>query len=429
MARGPFPSEPSVAASWCRRFLAQVKVDPLGDLVGDLDLRQRFCGTLQTRWTSEIGKGRPHLFHWWVLSKKDMGEGHRGLLFGIFEFSRNKNDRKEYLTMPYKHLTPTERGQIQALHQEGRSMRYIAHKLNRSVSTISRELRRNSTPKGYDARHADAWYHRRRQDCRPARKLDYPLLWKYMMDKMVQNWTPEQVAGYLPHEYPDEPRMRISYETIYQAIYSDKRLQFLIEYLPQARPKRRKRGQGKTRRGPSIPNRVGIEKRPTVVDQRARLGDWEGDTIVGANQQGYILTLVERRSKLLMAAPLKTKQADDVAQAVIRLMEDLPISWVKTITFDNGTEFASHQNIADVLPVDIYFAAPYSSYQRGTNENTNGLIRRYLPKGTNLKELTQEQLNAITHELNNRPRKTLWFRTPNEVFSLQRQNLLVALSA
>ncbi len=331
--------------------------------------------------------------------------------------------------MSYVHLTPTERGQIQALHQERKSLSHIADRLGRHVSTISRELRRNATKRGYDAQQAQGQYHQRREACRPAKRLEYQPLWKYLIRKVVRGWTPEEVAGRLPIQYPDDPQMRISHETIYQAIYSDRRLHFLIKFLAQSRPKRRKRGQGKSRRGPTIPNRVGIEERPQVVEERGRYGDWEGDTVVGAHQQGFLVTLVERRSRMLQSQVVQTKQADEVAQAVIDALEEFPTSWVRTITFDNGTEFARHEDMAQVLPVDIYFAAPYSSYQRGTNENTNGLIRRYLPKGTSFSNLSQKKLNWIVHELNNRPRKILGYRTPNEVFKEQRENHRVALGA
>lgn len=331
--------------------------------------------------------------------------------------------------MPYTHLTPTERGQIQALRQENRSLGYISNSLGRDKSTISRELKRNTTTRGYDARRAQHQYRRRREPCRPQKRLDHHPLWTYLIEKISLGWTPEQVAGRLPIAHPDDPKMRISHEAIYQAIYTDKRLRFLIKDLPQARPKRRKRGQGKSRRGPTIPNRVGIEARPNVVDERSRYGDWEGDLILGAKQDAAILTLVDRKSRKLHARKTKTKQADEVAQAVIDALEDYPISWVKTITFDNGTEFAHHEDMAKTLPVNIYFAAPYSSYQRGTNENTNGLIRRYLPKRTPFRDLTQQHVDLIVEELNNRPRKVLGYRTPNEVFQEQRENHRVALRA
>lgn len=329
--------------------------------------------------------------------------------------------------MPYSHLTPVERGQIQALHQENRSLGYIADSLGRNKSTISRELKRNATARGYDAGRAQDQYHRRREPCRPPKRLDYRPLWTYLIAQISLGWTPEQMAGRLPADYPYDPRMRISHEAIYQAIYTDRRLRFLIKYLPQARPKRRKRGQGKSRRGPTIPNRVGIEARPNVVEERSRYGDWEGDLVLGAKQDGAILTLVDRKSRKLHARKTETKQAGEVAQAVIDALEDSPISWVKTITFDNGAEFTRHEEMAKALSVDIYFAAPYSSYQRGTNENTNGLIRRYLPKGTPFRDLTQQHLDRIVEELNNRPRKILGYRTPNEVFQEQREEHRVAL--
>lgn len=331
--------------------------------------------------------------------------------------------------MSYTHLTPIERGQIQALNSEKKSLSYIAEILGRHKSTISRELQRNRAPKGYDAQRAQKQYKKRREDCRPKKKLAHRALWGHVIDKISDGITPEGIAGRLPLEYPGEPRMRISHECIYQTIYNDKRLRFLIPHLPQARPKRRKRGQGKTRRGPSIPNRIGIEQRPEVVEQRIRFGDWEGDLIVGANQQGYILTLVDRTSRFLLSAKLETKHARETALAVIHALEDMPTSWVKTITFDNGTEFAHHEEMSKVLPVNIYFADPYSSYQRGTNENTNGLIRRYLPKKSSFRNLTKERLDQITKELNDRPRKCLGCRTPNEVFKKQRQEHRVALRA
>jgi len=348
--------------------------------------------------------------------------------FGIFGFSEAKNNRKETDAMSYTHLTPTERGQVQALRKEGRGLRYIADRLKRASSTISRELQRNSTSKGYIAQRAQQNYHERREECRPAKKLEYGPLRRYLIDKITDGWTPEEVAGKLPLAYPNDLRMRISHEAIYQAIYGDRRLHFLIKELPQARPKRRKRGQGKSRRGPTIPNRVGIEQRPEHIENREEPGHWEGDTLVGKKQDGFVVTLVERSARLLHAIKVNSKHAAEVASAIIAALLDRPISWVRSITFDNGTEFAMHERITKELGANIYFADPYAAYQRGTNENTNGLIRRYLPKGTSFKELTQYKLNQIVEDLNNRPRKCLGYRTPNEVFQEQRKKHLVALS-
>lgn len=332
--------------------------------------------------------------------------------------------------MPGHHLTLVERVKIQTYREQEMSPTRIALNLGRSVTTIRRELERNRTARGYDAEQAQRRYAQRRQPCRPANKLDYEPLRAYVIEKIRdEEWTPEQVAGRLPVDCPDDPRMRVSHEAIYQAIYAQDSLRFLIAFLPQARPKRRKRGQGKTRRGPSIPNRVGIDQRPKEADTRTTHGHWEGDTVIGKNNDGFIVTLVERTSRLLYAVKTQTKQACEVAQAVIETLLDRPASWLKTLTFDNGTEFAHHQRISQALPLNVYFADPYASYQRGTNENTNGLIRRYLPKGRTFADLTQRQLDSIVDQINNRPRKCLGYRTPNEVFQQVRLQRLLALGS
>lgn len=322
--------------------------------------------------------------------------------------------------MPSTHITSIERGEISAYLQSGLSKAQIGCRLGRDRSSIGREISRNSVKGVYEPQRAQALYHKRRNECRPRRKLDHMPLRRYLYDRITSGWTPETVAGCLPMEFPDDPRMRISHEAIYQGIYRDERMHFLIKALPQARPKRRKRGQGKTRRGPSIPDRVGIEHRPQEVNERTRYGDWEGDLIVGAGQSGYALTLVERKSRLTMTRKLESKNSEQVADAIIDAFMDIPPSWIKTITFDNGTEFACHGRIARETGADIYFATPYSSYQRGTNENTNGLIRRFLPKKMSFENITQERMNLIEEELNNRPRKKLGFHSPIDVFKKQR---------
>lgn len=332
--------------------------------------------------------------------------------------------------MPYHHLTSFDRGKIEACLAQGMSRTAIAEQLNRPLCTICRELDRSSTATGYRAQRAQQRYEERRMACRPQRKMDHAPLRAYVIGAICeQGWTPEQIAGRLPIDHPDEPRMRISHEAIYQAIYGQESLHFLRVFLPQERPKRRRRGQGRTRRGSTILNRVGIEQRPAHIEQRQEPGHWEGDTVVGKGQDGFIVTLVERTARLVHAVKTATKTAVEVATATIETLLDRPISWVKTITFDNGTEFAHHEHIAAGLGVDIYFAAPYSAYQRGTNENTNGLIRRYLPKRTSFASLTQRQLDAIVDLLNNRPRKCLAYQTPNEVFLKQRATHLLALSS
>lgn len=329
-----------------------------------------------------------------------------------------------------RHLTLVERVKIEMYHEQGMSATGIASTLGRCVTTITRELQRNSTARGYRAERAHRMYLERRRSCRPAEKLRSLRLRHYVIEKIRdEEWTPEQVAGRLPLDFPDDPHMRISHEAIYQAIYTQDSLRFLIVYLPQARPKRRKRGQGKTRRGPSIPNRVGIDQRPPEADTRTDPGHWEGDLVVGKNNDGFLVTLAERTSRILCAVKATTKKAGEVAQAVIEALLDYPPSWLKTLTFDNGTEFALHERMTQALPLRVYFADPYSAYQRGTNENTNGLVRRYLPKGTSFAELTQRQLDSIVEQINNRPRKCLGYRTPNEVFQAIRSKRLLALSS
>lgn len=333
--------------------------------------------------------------------------------------------------MSYHHFTPVERGKIELMARQGHSHQAIADELGFHRTSVLRELRRNGARERYTAEQAQRRYTERRQACRRPRTLagDSPLR-DYVSEKIaLEQWTPQLVAGRLPLDYPEDPRMRVCHETIYQAIYTDGQyLDMLRAELPQARPKRRKRGQGKRRRCPGIPNRVDIALRPAAVDQREELGHWEGDTVVGKNQDGFAVTLVERASRRLAATKTSTKAAREVAQAVVEALQDHPVSWVKTITFDNGSEFAGHEAMTEELGVSVYFAAPYSAYQRGTNEQVNGLIRRYLPKGTSFKELTQPQLDEIVEKLNNRPRKCLGYRTPNEVFQEQRLRHLRALT-
>jgi len=248
--------------------------------------------------------------------------------------------------------------------------------------------------------------------------LDYPPLRRYVFAEGSRAWSPEQLAGRLRVDYPHDGRMHVSPETIYRTVYRDEKLgRVLIPQLRQARKTRRKKGMGRTSRNPiAIPNRVSIEQRPEEVQTRLRYGDWEGDTVLGSNQRGAIATLVERKSLFLAAARVHSKQAQEVAEAIVWALSKAPPHCLKTITFDNGTEFARHENISNALKTQIYFAHAYSSNERARNENTNGLLRQYLPKGTSFENLTQQQLDTIIYELNDRPRKSLGYRTPKELF-------------
>jgi len=308
---------------------------------------------------------------------------------------------------------------------QGESPAAIARKLGRHRCTIGRELKRNGAAKwGYHPEKAQQRYHAARKDCVKKRSLDYPPLRAYVYEKITDYWSPEQVCGRARILFPHDPRMHVAPETIYRALYRDDRLgKPLIPCLRQRRKKRRKRGTGLHRRGPKIPNRVSIEQRPKEVDQRQQCGHWEGDTVVGKNHRGAVATLVERKSLLLRAAVVPSKIAQLVCQAIIDILYDLPAVSRKTITFDNGTEFAAHEKITHDLKSSVYFAHPYCSNERARNENTNGLLRQYLPKGISFENLSQNKLDAIVHEINNRPRKSLGYRTPLEVF----QSDLVAL--
>lgn len=331
--------------------------------------------------------------------------------------------------MSYHHLTLRERGKIELMLRQGQKPAAIARELGYDASSIRREIQRNTTPGGYDALVAQRRYEQRRTACRPKGRLAYEPLRDAVVEQIAERkLSPELAAGRLRMQFPDDPRMHVCHETIYSAIYTNQHLlDFLLEFLVQARPKRRKRGQGKTRRGPRIPNRVGIDERPAIVQERCQVGHWEGDLVVGNHQDGFIVTLVERVSRMLHAVKTATKRPAEVCRAVIHALLDRPVSWVRTITFDNGTEFRDHQTITQQLGAQVYFADPYSAYQRGSNEQVNGLLRRYLPKGTTFKDLTQHELDRIVEEINCRPRKCLGFRTPNEVFRLNRQQHLRAL--
>lgn len=318
--------------------------------------------------------------------------------------------------MPYVHLTPMERGCIQALKAQGLSGHAIARQLKRSPSTISRELRRNDSGSSYNAEHAQKRYSRVRDACRRTRSLDYLPLRAYVIDKIVQGWSPEQVAGTLWLEHPGQPRMRVSTETLYRSIYTDDKLGTILKpCLRRRRPRRRPHGQRRPVR-PLIPNRIGIEQRPPEVEELARYGDWEGDLMLGANQEGAVLTLVERKSLFLCAQWIPSKHAHGVAQAVIRALESFPLFWRKTLTFDNGLEFAHHEDMTRALGIEVYFAHAYSAWERGRNENTNGLLRQYLPKTMSLANLDRKTLESIVNQLNQRPRKKIGFRTPQQVF-------------
>jgi len=283
-------------------------------------------------------------------------------------------------------------------------------------STISRELRRNSGYKGYRPRQAQWQSRSRRFRSHPARISTQT--WELVALLLRQQWSPEQIAGRLKLEQ----RPTVSHQWIYCYIYAEKQQGGRLYRHLRSQKKQRKRYGGQGRRG-QIPNRISIDERPAIVASKGRLGDWEADTIIGARHQGGLLSCTERKSKLTLLRKLKTKTALEVKRECIDLLAPCA-DQVHTITVDNGKEFSDHRDIASVLQTEIYFAHPYASWERGLNENSNGLVRQYFPKKYNFAKITTADVLRVTALLNNRPRKTLGYRTPNEVFFKQQ---LVAL--
>ncbi len=315
----------------------------------------------------------------------------------------------------YTHLTQEERYHISAQHKIGISISTIARELNRDKGTISRELRRNKGQRGYRPKQA----HKFAQERKSIGNYQIRQFgWSYVSCLINQDWSPEQIYGKLNLiGWLDVP----SIESIYKFIYADKKYGGKLHTHLRCQKKRKKRyASGQQRRG-QIKNRHDIDERPLIVEDRSRIGDLEGDTVVGAHHKGVLLTFADRKTRISIIRPHKNRKADVIAQSSIDALESFG---ALTITYDNGKEFAHHEKVAKALDVDVYFAKPYASWQRGSNENMNGLIRQYLPKNMPLDKVTREQTDFIEDRLNNRPRKTLGYLTPLEVLS---RNQFVAL--
>ena len=321
--------------------------------------------------------------------------------------------------MSYCHLTTRERMVLFYLSQYGCSLREIGRRMNRSHSTISRELERNARICNmvYCDRAAQSYANKRKCIARHQKAFDNQLLRSYVYEKLEIKWSPEIISARIKTDYPRNKSMRISAETVYQWLYKQAAQGGMrYQQLIRTHKKRQKRYKYGRCRG-AIANRTGIEQRPVGANQRYRYGHWEGDTMVGCRQRGRIDTHVERKSRYLMANLIHSGKAALFNQASIESYEHIPQKYRRTLTLDNGSENAQHQKLSKQLNMDIYFAAPYSSWQRGTNENTNGLIRRYFPKGTNFLTITKKQLEKVVEILNHRPRKCLNYQTPFEVFN------------
>ena len=311
----------------------------------------------------------------------------------------------------HSHLTCEKRCQIEALLQTGLSQAAIARALKVDASTISRELKRNGSKGGYRCKQAHAKAQKRRKQASCVRRKITPEVVGIVEKRLREDqWSPDQISGRLALE-----GIFVSHEWIYRHIWKDRKNGGdLWIFLRHRGRKYNRRGEKTAGRG-LIPGRVDISQRPEVVEEKSRVGDWEGDLIIGTNYKGAILSHVDRKSKYTKLAKLPDKRAKNVTRACRRRLKKLK-ELIKTITYDNGKEFAEHREIAQLLQCEVYFATPYHSWERGLNEHTNGLVRQYFPKGTDFTKLTHADVQEIEDKLNNRPRKCLQYKTPYEVF-------------
>lgn len=313
--------------------------------------------------------------------------------------------------MEYSQLTLDDRINIYLGLQQNFSLQKIAENLGKDKSTISREIKRNSGKKGYRYKQAHQFTLTRKMNTKKFIRLK-PSLQRLIVRKLEKDWSPEQISGWLE----ENGYTKISHETIYRIIYIDRELGGnLYKHLRHSNRKRRKSyGSGKSLKG-SIKNRVSINQRPKIVDEQKRIGDLEGDTIVGKSHNGSIVTLVDRKTLYLKMYLLKDRTSESVSKSIKKMLSSMKHK-IHTITFDNGKEFAMHEKISSDINAKIFFADPYSFWQRAINENANGLIRQYIPKKTDFSKLTQKEIARIERKINNRPRKKLGFKTPYEVF-------------
>jgi len=313
--------------------------------------------------------------------------------------------------MKYQQLTLTKRYQITALIKLGLNQKEIALEIGVSPSTICRELKRNNYKmRGYSAEIAQVKSTKKHKE-KNKRSAITKVIEKYIRSKLKEDWSPEQISGRLQRD----KNISIHHETIYQFIYRNKSNGGLLyKYLRHKNKKYHKRSNNYQTRG-TIIGRVMIDKRPKIVEKKSRIGDWEIDTVVGKDHKGFLVTVVDRKSKFSIIKQVPTKHAEVVTHALIEMLTPMK-GITKTITSDNGKEFAFHKQVSDVLNTDFYFANPYHSWERGLNEHTNGLIRQYLPKKSEFLNVTKEEVTMIQNKLNHRPRKILKYKTPYEVF-------------
>ncbi len=315
----------------------------------------------------------------------------------------------------YSHVSRVERMQIMFLKMWGLKVTEIARRLGRDKATISRELRRNISPYAdcYTDESAQIWAERRRQQASRRCRLKNQHIRDYVERKLEVGWSPELIAGRIRMDHPDET---ISHEAIYQYVYhldEPARTKY-IRCLYQSHRRRRKRSSGKGLRKSRIPNRISIAERPAAVATREEHGHWEGDSLVSSRNSTMLYSLVERKTRLVLLTRVRGRDAKRTAKAVIRKLRPLPATARQTLTMDNGFEHRRHEDVTDAIGIKCYFCDPYSAWQRGTNENRNGLIRHYFPKRTDFSRLTKVEIARVELAINSRPMKCLDYRTPLE---------------
>ena len=318
--------------------------------------------------------------------------------------------------MPYEHMNLCERKVIKKMLLENKSIREIAMYLGRHPSTIYREIKRNKGAYWYHPKHAHNKYIKRRKSSK-IRKIETNInLENHITDALKQGCSPDIISGRLKLTHRSHSDMQISHESIYAWIYSRAAQgSELYKYLQRGVKKRHRRLNKKKSRIP-IPDRISIHSRPQSIESRRFYGHWEGDTITGKGRQGYIATLVERKSLFLAAGLMADKKPETCNRGIFEAFGNIPNALIKSMTFDNGTEFYQHKILQEALECKVYFADPYSAWQRGINEHTNGLLRRFFPKNMSFKGLTQNDVDEAVDKLNNMPRKSLGYRTPYEIF-------------
>ena len=344
-------------------------------------------------------------------------QGHSAIQ-GIF--SKSGGIRPAERRRSTRSLSLCEREEISRGLVAGRTMRSIAGDLGRAPSTISREIKRNRGRLYYRAHQADEAAWERAKRLKTCKLLQNRLLAREVARKLRDLWSPEQIAGWLKYTYPDDETYQVSHETIYKTLYIQARGALKKELLQHLRRKRMMRhGRSHTQKTPThgrIKDMVSIRERPPSVEDRAVPGHWEGDLLVGTNNS-QIATLVERHTRYVMLVRVPSKDTKTVIDALIKQAHKLPRELYKSLTWDCGKEMAEHKRFSLDTDIKVYFCDPSSPWQRGSNENTNGLLRQYFPKGLDLSKIHQNRLDAVARKLNERPRKTLNFRTPAERFS------------